>query len=219
MSSRHYLALSRVLCLSFLAACSYTRPVQNLLPSYSPSQPVQDLAEKTAANAGVISAQLNSLAQESRQLGDLRAANIAQLHAANTRLRASYNYDLALTKKSGEQTDLNLIPELEKWLKEVEAIFAAADHAEKERKAAILATQTELDTKSEALAEVAQALATLAKEESATHRVKFLAGYAKELKGEIDARLKQNDKSATNAKKLLEGLKDELGKEKSKKED
>jgi hypothetical protein len=194
MNSNRDVALAWILCLSVLSACSTPRAVRNL-------------AERTATNAGVISAQLNRVAQESKQLADLRAANVAQLHAANTALRASYNYDLALTKKSGAETNLDLIPRLEGWLTEVEEIFKASDNAEKERKAAILATQTKLDTKSEALAEIAQALATLAREESMAERASFLAGFAKQLAKEFDTQLEQSNKSSTHAKELLNELK------------
>ena len=197
MKTNRYAAFACALCLFLLSACSTPGPVRNL-------------AERTATNVGVISAQMNALDQESRQLADLRAANIARLHAANTALRASYNYDLALTKQSGAQTGLDLIPKLAEWLKDVNEIFKASDGAEKDRKEAILATQTKLDTKSVALSEIAQALATLAKEESMAQRASFLAGYAKDLGKEIDTQLKQSNESATNAKKLLDGLKGKL---------
>jgi len=189
MSSNRYILLSALLLL-VLSACS-TR------------QPVRDLAETTAANAGVVGAQLKRLAQESSELADLRATNIARLHAANAQLRANYNYDIALTKRSGGQSDLTLITLLEAWGKEVEDIFRAAENAEKERKAAILSTQTALDPKSESLTQVAQALATLAKEESSEDRARFLAGYARQLDAEIKTQLEQNNRSATEAKKLL----------------
>lgn len=174
-----------------------------LLPACSAHRPVRDLAEKTAANAGIISAQLKRLSQESSELADLRATNIARLHAANAQLRASYNYDVALTKRSGGQSNLNLINLLETWGKEVEEIFKAAGNAEKDRKAAILSTQTALDPKFESLAQVAQALATLAKEESSEDRARFLAGYARELDAELKTQLEQNNRSAVEAKKLL----------------
>jgi hypothetical protein len=113
-----------------------------------------------------------------------------------------------LTKKSGAQTNLDLITQLEAWLKEVDGIFKVTNDVEKERKAAILATQIKLDTKSEELGEIAQALATLAKEESVAQRASFLAGFAKELAEEIDTQLNQSNKSATHAKKLLDELKE-----------
>jgi len=193
MSSKRYIVLSALLSL-VLSACSMR-------------QPVRDLAETTAANAGVVGAQLKRLAQESSELADLRATNIARLHAANAQLRANYNYDIALTKRSGGQSNLDLITLLETWGKEVDDIFRAAESAEKERKAAILSTQTALDPKSESLAQVAQALATLAKEESSEARVRFLAGYARQLDAEIKTQLEQNNKSATEAKKLLSEVK------------
>ena len=181
----------------FLSACSTQRPVRLL-------------AERTAANAGVISAQLRMLAQDSSDLADLRSTNIARLHAANTQLRASYNYDIALTRRSGAGGNLDLIATLENWGREVDEIFKGADKSEKERKAEVLATQAALDPKSASLAEIAQGLATLAQEESSAQRAEFLAGYARQLGAEIKIQLEQNDKSATEAKKLLSEVKDKL---------
>src|SRR5262245_61052725 len=147
------------------------------------------------------------LAQDSRDLADLRATNISRLHAANTQLRANYNYDVALTKRSGGQANLSLISLLETWGKEVEEIFKVANEAEEERKTAILATQAALDPKSESLGQIAQALATLARDDSSGHRAKVLAGYARELAAEIKMQLDQSNASAVAAKKLLGGVK------------
>ena len=194
MNLNHIKTFVCVLCLSILAACSSTQPVNNL-------------AERTAANAGIISAQLNMLAQDSRQLSELRAANISQLHSSNTALRASYNYDLALTKKSGRQSNLSIIGKLEDWHDEVNGIFKVADSAEKDRNKAILDTQTKLNTKSEALADIANALAALAKEESSTQRAIFLGGFARQLQKELDTQLNQSNKSSEHAKALLGDLK------------
>jgi hypothetical protein len=174
-----------------------------VLSACATEQPVRNLAERTAANAGVISAQLKRLNHESSEVAELRATNIATLHAANAQLRANYNYDMALTKRSGGQSNLNLINLLETWGKEIDEIFKVAENAEKERKAAILSTQRALDPKSESLAQVAQALATLAKEESSEDRARFLAGYARQLDAETKTQLELNNRSATEAKKLL----------------
>lgn len=75
----------------------------------------------------------------------------------------------------------------------------------------MLATQTTLDTKSELLARIAQALATLAKDDSASDRVRFLAGYAKQLADEVDKQLEQDNKSAEAAKQLLTDVQHSLG--------
>jgi hypothetical protein len=172
----------------------------------------EELAERTAANVGVVASHHKRLDQDSRNLADLRATNVATLHAANARRRAAYNYDVALTKQSGGQAELDLIPQIEAWGKEVDAIFKAADNAEQERKATVLGTQTSIDTKSETLAQVAEALAALARDESIADRARFLSAYAGQLRKEIDDRLAQSDKSATEAKLLLDDVKDRLTK-------
>lgn len=200
MSRRGPLAVV-LLCLAGLSACATNRAAERL-------------AEKTAANAGVIGAHLRMLAQDSADLADQRAANVASLHAANATRRASYNYDVALTRRSGGSANLELIGALEAWGKEVDAIFKAADGAEKERKGAVLATQTSLDTKSESLAQIAEALATLANEDSTAGRARFLAGYVVELGKETDAQLNQSNKSAVAAKGLLSDIKGRLGESK-----
>jgi len=195
--SRNASVAVALLCLTGLSACST-------------GQAAQRLAERTGANAGIVGAHLKMLAQDSSDLADQRAANVATLHAANARRRASYNYDVALTKRSGGDENLELINQLEAWGKEIDAIFKAADNAEKERKAAVLAAQTSLETKSESLAQIAEALAALAKDESAADRARFLAGYVSELSKETDKQLDQSNKSATGAKGLLTDIKGRL---------
>jgi hypothetical protein len=187
-------AAMSLVCVGLLSACATGRAPQRL-------------AETTAANVGVVGSHLQRLARDSRELADQRAANIAALHAANARGRAAYNYDLALTKRSGGAPNLQLIQQVEAWGKEVDAIFAAADNAEKERKDAVLATQTALDTKSASLVQIAEALATLARDESATERARFLTGYVGQLRKEIDTQLQQSNASATAANNLLKNFK------------
>jgi hypothetical protein len=173
--------------------------------------PVQQLAEHTAANAGVISSHLRDLAQASRALAERRATNVAQLHAANAQRRAAYNYDVTLTRKSGGDDNLRLIDSLQAWGKQVDEIMQASSTAEKERKAQVLATQTTLDTKAEALARIAQALATLSRDDSARDRVRFLGGYARQLAAEIEDQLDEDTASARAANQLLNQVQDSLG--------
>ena len=194
MSSVRYRLALFVCAVAWLTAC--TTP-----------QPVRDLAENTAANIGVLSAQVARVGQESRQLAEVRSANIAQLHAANAKLRASYNYDLELTKRAGGSSSLTLIDAIKQWDAKVTAIFAAADNAEAKRKEAILASYLKLDSKSQALAEIASSLAALAREQSAKDRGRFLLGFAKQLKKEVDKQLEQSSASNAAAKKLIDELK------------
>jgi len=171
---------------------------------------VRELADKTAANVGTISVHLQRLAQNSREVADLRAANISRLHAANARLRARYEYDLELTRMSGGEENLRLIPQIEAWKTRVEEIFEKAKGAEADRKKQILDGQASLDTKSKALSEIAQALSVMAQEDKPADRVRFLIGYARDLKSELDKALAADDKAAKAAKELLETAKSEI---------
>jgi hypothetical protein len=182
-----------------------------ILSGCAAQRSVQLLAERTAANAGVISSHLQQLAEQSSALADRRASNIARLHAANAQRRAAYNYDITLTRRAGDQGNLALIPDLEAWSKQVEDIFKGVADAEKEHKAEVLATQTTLDSKVETLARIAQVLATLAKDDPASDRVRFLAAYAKELEREVKGQLEQDTQSAKAAKQLLSNIQDTMG--------
>ena len=171
---------------------------------------VRTLADKTAANIGTISVHLRHLTENSRDIAEKRAANISRLHAANAELRARYEYDVALTKKTGGSSNLRLIDDIEGWRKEVDTIFDKAKDAEAERKKAVLTTQKKLDTKSKALAEIAQALATLAQEEKPKDRIRFLTGYSKSLKAELDVALEKDNETAQAAKKLIDETKETM---------
>lgn len=171
---------------------------------------VRELADKTAANVGTISVHLQRLAHNSREVADLRAANISRLHAANARLRARYEYDLELTRMSGGEENLRLIPRIEAWKTRVEEIFEKAKGVEADRKKQILDGQARLDIKSKALSEIAQALSVMAQEDKPADRVRFLIGYAQDLKSELDKALAADDKAAKAAKELLETAKSEI---------
>jgi hypothetical protein len=168
---------------------------------------VRELADKTAANVGTISVHLQRLAQNSREVAELRAANISRLHAANAHLRARYEYDLALTRMSGGEENLRLIPQIEAWKTRVEEIFDKAKGVEADRKKQILDGQARLDTKSKALSEIAQALSVMAQEDKPADRVRFLMGYAQDLKSELDKALAADDTATKAAKDLLEAAK------------
>ena len=175
------------------------------------SPEVRSLAEKTGANVGVIAVQLDRLGENGREVAELRADNIARLHGANSRLRAQYEIDIELTRKSGGAANLLLIDQIKAWRDKVQAILAKAENAEAERKTQILATQTSLDTRKKALTEIAQKLAELAQKETAKDRVRFLKGFAKQLNAELDKAMKADSKSAKAAKELLTKAKKTLG--------
>ncbi len=188
-----------ILCMLILGALA--------LPGCKTPGPVLTLAEKTAINAGVISGQLKRLSSESRSVAELRAANVAQLYAANAVRRANYEFDLALTRKSGGGKNLELITMIEKWRAQVREIYSKNLVDEGVRKKQILAGQTKLNAKSKELAEIAKALAAISKQDSTKDRLKFFAGYAKELKSEVDEKLEESNRSAESARGLIAKLK------------
>ncbi len=175
------------------------------------SPEVRSLAEKTGANVGIIGAQLSGLEQNSREVAELRADNIARLHAANMRLRAQYEVDLELTKRAGGRANIALIDQIRAWGERAAAILAAADDSAVERKQQIMSTQTSLDTRKKALTEIAQGLAELAKEDNAGDRARFLKGFAKQLSTDFDKALEIDTESARAAKELVEKARDGLG--------
>lgn len=171
---------------------------------------VRKLADKTAANVGTISAHLRQLDQNSEEIATLRADNISRLHAINTEMQARYEYDVELTIKASGDGFQGLITQIKDWANKVKDIFAKAKDAEATRKQTILATQTKLSKKSKALAEIAQGLAALAQEDKPADRLRFLKGYAKDLKKELDAALEADNANTIAAKELLDSAKKKL---------
>ena len=169
-------------------------------------QPVLDLAGKTSANVGIVSTRLRQLSDESNRLYASRADNVSRLQAGNTTARANLAYDMALTTKSGEGADLNLMADLQSWVKSIDQIYASAAEEEKKRRDALLAAQTTIDTKSQALQKVAETLAALAREESAADRVRLLQKFAKEVQEDLKKELDNGTESSKQAKALLDHL-------------
>ena len=169
-------------------------------------QPVLDLAGKTSANVGIVSTRLRQLSDESNRLYTRRADNISRMEASNTTYRANLAYDTALTKKVGDQGDIELVADLKAWVKEVDEIFTAAAEEEKKRRDALLAGQTTIDTKSQALQKVAETLAALAREESAADRVRLLQKFVVEVRDDLKKELDNGTESSAQAKALLDQL-------------
>jgi len=178
-----------------------------LLNGCANQQPMRDLADKTSANVGIVAATLRQLSDESSRLYSERATNISRLSSVNATHRANLSYDIALTKRVGEQRDLALIDELRAWVAEVDEIYSVTRNAEAERKASLLSAQTTIDSKTQALQKLAQTLSTLAKEESATERLRFLRGFAVEVRDDLKKQLDEGTESAQHAKALLNQVK------------
>ena len=168
---------------------------------------VGELAEATSANVSTIGAQLEIVSRESKRLAELRAQNVARLSGVNANFRARYRYYVALTRKSGEGADLDLIAALEAWSKEVEAIYAETRDVEGRRREAILSQQLTIDTKGRELRALAESLSGLARGRSAGERGKFLVGFIDEVNDDLKAKLKDGSEASERAKLLIEKTK------------
>lgn len=185
---------------------AWTGLVSLLLIGCATPQPVLELADKTSANVGVVSARLRQLADESDRLYVSRVDNISRLQAANATSRANLSYDLALTNKVGQQPDIDLIAEFKGWSQKVDDIVMAAADAERERRETLLAKQTRIDTKSQDLQKMASTLAALAKKESTAERVKTLRKFIVEVRDDMKQELSDGSDTARQAKALLDGV-------------
>lgn len=171
--------------------------------------PVLELADKTSANVAIVGTRLRQLAAESERLYANRAENISRLHGVNATHRAALTYDIALTKKVGQRSELELIEAMEAWGKEVDEILASASGAEKQRRDELAVAQTKIDTRSQALQKVAETLSVLAKEESASERLRILRKFASEVRDDMKKQLDKGEGSAADAKKLLDRVRSE----------
>jgi hypothetical protein len=179
-------------------------------------EPVLQLAERTGANAGILSVELAKAARDSREVTEARAATIARLHGVNTELRAHYDFDVLLTRRSGQGADLETIKTLEEWHKQADALFKGVGEAASARKAEIVGKALALDTKSEALKSVAGRLARLAEADKPEDRARFLAGFIKQVRDDVQTQLDKSDTSAQRAKALLQNVEDKLNETKTK---
>jgi hypothetical protein len=181
-----------------------------LLAGCATPDSVQQLAEVTSANVGVLGTRLKQLAEESDRLYKRRADNVAYMHGVSAKSRAEYDYDLALTEKSGDDKDLELKSVLEAWKTRVDGIFAAAANAEQEHRDALIAKEVKIETKSQELQKIAESLSTLAREETREERVRALGKFAKQVRDDVKKELDNGTDSANGAKKLLDKARGEF---------
>jgi hypothetical protein len=192
MSHKHVAFLAALAC---FAGCAST------------PEPVLELAEKSSANVGVVSARLRQLSDQSGALYANRAANISHLHAVNATQRAHLEYDLALTRKVGQEADLALMKDLQDWTAEVDRIFSESAGAEKARREELLVARASIDTRTQALDKVAQTLSALAQKESAGDRARLMAAFALEVRDDVKKQLDDGSNASAAAKALLDQLK------------
>jgi hypothetical protein len=173
--------------------------------------PVLDLAEKTAANAGILSTRMHQLAAESDSLFVNRVHNIEALISGVAEQRAAFDLDVLLTRRAGQQADLEMLDNIRRRRVETDAITAArgADAA-LERRKALLDAQVKHDTRTEALHSVAEKLTVLAKESSTEERAKLFTQFARAVRDDVRKQLDDGSAASKAAKELIDELKSDL---------
>jgi hypothetical protein len=162
-------------------------------------QPVLDLSERTAANTALVGRQLSTLAQDSRRIAELRAANVAALNSEVRAVRQRHEFDMVLMQRAGEQQDLARLQSLRQWAETVSAMFAADAEAEAKDRATILQGRTEIDARTAELGQVAEILAALGKRDPANEHAAFLAKFVLDVAQDVDKKLETADQAKAKA--------------------
>lgn len=182
--------------------------VAMLITGCATSESARKLAERTAANASLLSSEVGRLADQESRIAQLRAQILADYAQGIERSRVAYNLDVALTDKSGDSSALALKRELEQWIDQA----ATLGRLPSERRAAIVkeieATQKPITPKVEELNQVAAALAELAKKDEFAGQSEFLAGYASEVARLVKAGESDADAAGETARTSRDGISD-----------
>lgn len=181
------------------------------LAGCSTPAPVLELAEKTSANAGILSTRMHQLAAESDGLYVNRVHNIEALNSGVAEQRAAFDLDVLLTRRAGQQADLEMLDSIRRRRAETDAITAArgADAA-LERRKALLDAQVKHDMRTEALQSVAEKLSVLANESSTEERAKLFAQFARAVRDDVRKQLDDGSAASKAAKELINELKSDL---------
>jgi hypothetical protein len=178
--------------------------------------PVLQLAERTSGNVSLVNTQLEMLAQDSRRLAEVRAANIGRLQADMSEVKLRYDIDLEVMERTGETSRIDQARSLRDFVQKLAKLREESARAAREREARVIARYQALAVPAQQLNQLASELAVLGKDEDLKARVKFLSGYVESVAAEVKARQKEKeaatDKAKTevdeNAKKDPAGKKD-----------
>jgi hypothetical protein len=182
-----------------------------LCAACSTPAPVLELADRSAANAGILSTRLHQLAAESDRLYADRVDNIAALNDGVAAQRSAFNLDLLRTRRAGGQADLDRLEEIRKRYAETTAVLATNTvEAAQQRRKALLDVQIRFDTHTAALQAVAEKLATLAREASPSERAKLFAQFARAVRDDVNKQLDDGSKASVAAQALVDQLKADL---------
>lgn len=178
---------------------------------------VTELAERTSGNVSLVNSQLERLAQDSRRIAEVRAANIGRLQSDMSAVKLRYEVDLELLQRIGESYRVDQAKSLREFVNKIAKLREEATKAAREREARVIARHQALIVPAQQLNQVANDLAALGKEEDAKARLKFLAGFVESVVSEVKERQQEKEGAVDKAKTEVEanGKKDPAGKKDS----
>jgi len=162
--------------------------------------PVLQLAERTSGNVSLVNTQLEMLAQDSRRLAEVRAANIGRLQADMSDVKLRYDIDLEVMERTGESSRIEQARDLREFVLKLAKLREESVRAARDREARVIARHQALIVPAQQLNQLASELAVLGKDEDLKARVKFLSGYAESVASEVKARQKEKEEAAAKAK-------------------
>ncbi len=172
---------------------------------------VFQLAEKTAEGAGQFVVHLNRLEQHYQDIARQRMDLVVRREAGTRQFQADLARYRAINAGGGGQTDqsrwvdskLQLFSQLETIQRE-----ALKDDASRSRD--LLGGLVPIKPYSEKLMEIGSALATQGTADSKEQRLRFLAGYLKEVRTDLKSALNEDNALAQSASTLIDSAKADL---------
>ena len=177
-------------------------------------RPVTELAERTSGNVSLVNSQLRRLAQDSRRIAEVRAANIGRLQSDVSSVKLRYEVDVELLQRIGDSYRVEQARSMREFVNRIVKLREESTKVAREREAHVIARHQALAVPAEQLNQLANDLASLGKEEDVKVRLKFLAGFVETVVSEVKARQKEKEDATEKAKTEVEanGKKDPAGK-------
>jgi hypothetical protein len=162
--------------------------------------PAQRLAERTSGNISLLNTQLDLLAQDSRRLAEVRAANIGRLQADISDVRLRYLIDIEILQRIGEASKIEQAKGIREFIEKLAKLRQEATKAAREREARVIARYQALVVPAQQLNQLASELAVLGREEDLKTRSAFLLAFVQSVASEVKTQQKAKEQSVDKAK-------------------
>ncbi len=166
-----------------------------LLAACESQKASRDLAANAAVNTAQLAATLSRVAASERNVAKKRAKTLAAYDHAVSESKAALEFDLAITKESGDRAAIDLLVKIERWIVEAERKAAVKGGSAAKREQALLARTKDINTKAEVMTAIAKILNELAKKQGSFASAAFMKGYVEE----VYSLLKASEDAANDA--------------------